>query len=72
MKHMTTLHSKLIPLHKTELYAPNGLPWETVDQARWAFRHREENGLAPAFKRIGKSILIDVPAFHEAISKLTA
>ncbi len=49
-----------------------GLPFKTVDKARWAFRHRDKNGLAPAFKRIGARILIDVPKFHELMSAQAA
>jgi hypothetical protein len=33
-----------------------GLPWTSVDSARWDFRHRHERGTAAAFVRIGRRI----------------
>lgn len=59
----------LIPLTDPARFEPAGLPWKTVHQARWAFRRRHENGLAGAFKRIGTTINIDVPKFHELVSR---
>lgn len=35
----------------------------TRSQLEWALRHREENGLAPAVKKIGRSLIIHVPTF---------
>jgi hypothetical protein len=60
---------QLIPITDASGFAPAGLPWKTVDQARWAFRRRHENGLSGAFKRIGRNISIDVPRFHELVSR---
>ena len=63
---------KLIDLTDLEKMSEEGIPFKTVDSARWAFRHRDKNGLAPAFKRLGGRILIDVPKFHELMSAQTA
>jgi hypothetical protein len=63
---------KLIEITDPAKMLAEGLPFSTVDKARWAFRHRDKNGLAPAFKRIGTRILIDVPKFHELMSAQTA
>jgi hypothetical protein len=63
---------KLIPITDPEVMQANGLPFPTVDSARWAFRHRDQNGLAPAFKRLGSRILIDVPKFHQLMDAQTA
>lgn len=39
----------------------------TVDAMRWLHRHRAERGLSHAFKRVGRRVLVDVPAFLAAI-----
>ena len=45
---------------------------ETVDGWRWLFRRRRERGLETAFKRCGRRILIDVPAYLEALRQKSA
>ena len=66
------MQPRLIPLADASRFAAAGLPWTTVDQARWAFRQRHHNGLAGAFKRIGRTVNIDVVRFHELAAKLDA
>jgi len=66
------MNPQQIPLTDYKRFEPAGLPWKTVNQARWAFRRRHENGLAGAFKRIGKRVTVDVPKFHELVSKNNA
>ncbi len=65
------MEPKLIELHVDDMRAA-GLPFKTIDAARWAFRHRHQTGLAPAFKRLGTKILIDVPEFHRLMSERIA
>lgn len=38
----------------------------TIDGWRWLFRKRKERGLARAFRRNGRKIEVDVPAYIEA------
>lgn len=60
---------QLIPLNKPEQFKPAGLPFGTEHQARWAERQSKQNGLEGAFVRIGRRVFIDVPKFHELVSK---
>ena len=66
------MQSQVIPISDPSKFGPAGLPWKTVDQARWAFRKRHENGLAGCFVRIGKNLAINVPKFHELVSQNVA
>jgi hypothetical protein len=66
------MQPQIIPINDASRFGPAGLPWSTVDQARWAFRRRHENGLAGAFVRIGSSVNINVPKFHELAAKNVA
>lgn len=66
------MQPQVIPICDESRYAAAGLPWKTVDQARWAFRKRHENGLAGAFVRIGRNVNINVPKFHELVSRNAA
>lgn len=63
---------QLVPLNKPAQFKPAGIPFETEHQARWAERQSHENGLAGAFVRIGRRVFIDVPKFHELVSKQSA
>jgi len=38
---------------------------------RWLIFHRESNGFAPVFRKIGKKVLIDEAAFFEKIDNST-
>lgn len=66
------MNPQLILLTDPARFAAAGIPWTTTHQARWAFRRRHENGLAGAFKRIGTTIAIDVPKFHELVGRNNA
>jgi hypothetical protein len=60
------MQNQLIPLNSTpQRFAEVGLPFESINQARWCHRTRFENGFAPAFVNIGARVHIDVPRFHE-------
>lgn len=63
---------QIIPISDSSRFPAAGLPWTTVDQARWAYRKRKENGLAGAFVRIGRSVAINVPRFHELAARNVA
>jgi hypothetical protein len=58
---------QLIPLTKPDRLLAAGLPWDTTAKARWAFRQRDQNGLAGAFVRIGKNIFVDPLKAHELV-----
>jgi hypothetical protein len=66
------MHPQTIHLTDVDRFQPSGLPWKTVDQARWAYRMRNENGLAGAFVEIGKRKLINVAKFHELVAQRVA
>ncbi len=57
----------LVPISAIETLKANGLPWATKDAAYWAFRKRHENGLAGAFCRCGRNVLVDVAKAHELL-----
>lgn len=56
-----------IPLTRPDRLQAAGLPWETTDQARWAFRQRHQNGLADMFIRIGGRVYALPDRFHERV-----
>lgn len=58
---------QLIPLTRPVELKAAGVPFETINSARWAYRKRHENGLAGAFVRIGKRIYLDPAKFHELV-----
>ena len=68
----TQTPQKLIYITDEPEMKASGIPFHTTDSARWAFRNRDTNGLAPCFKRIGSRIAIDVPKFFELINQQTA
>lgn len=60
------MQNQLIPLtSEPQRFAEVGLPFESINKARWFHRTRFENGYASAFVNIGRRIYIDVPRFHE-------
>lgn len=63
---------QLIPLTSVERMQAAGLPFATVDSARWAFRRREETGTAGAFIRYGRRVYIDPAKFHELVRRQNA
>jgi len=66
------MQPQIIPISDSSQFPQAGLPFKTVEQARWAFRRRHENGLAGAFVRIGRNVAINVPKFHELVSRNVA
>jgi hypothetical protein len=66
------MNPQIIPITDPSRFESAGLPWRTVDQARWAFRTRHENGLAGCFVRINRNIAINVPKFHELAAQRVA
>jgi hypothetical protein len=61
---------RLIKLTSVSEFKENGLPWKTENQARWAFRNRHKYGIAGAFVRIGNTVTVNVPRFHEIASAI--
>ena len=49
-----------------------GLPFKSVDSARWCERTAHEKGLAAAFVRIGKIVLVDPAKFHQLARRQSA
>lgn len=64
--------SQLVPISNPAELKQAGLPWETIYQAQWAFRKRNENGLAGAFVRIGRRVYVDPQKALELASRNVA
>jgi hypothetical protein len=47
-------------------------PYHSIHEARWEFRHRRARGLADAFRRAGRKILISPTKRAELIAKQPA
>jgi len=63
----------IIPITKTEDIRAAGVDYPTtVDGWRWLYRKRSERGLEQVFKRVGRRVLLDVPAYLEAVRKSSA
>lgn len=45
---------------------------ETLNAWRWMYRHRHERGVADAFLRQGRRILVDVPKYLELVRERKA
>jgi hypothetical protein len=60
---------QLIPLTRPAELKAAGIPFETEDSARWAFRRRHDTGLASAFVTIGRRIYLDPAKFHELVRR---
>lgn len=45
---------------------------DTVDAWRWLYRQRHERGMADAFLRQGRRVLVDVPRYLELARKQSA
>jgi hypothetical protein len=56
---------QVIPIMQPERMLQAGLPFESVDAARWCYRKAEEHGFAKAFVRIGRGIFVDPRKVHE-------
>ena len=60
--------TSLIPMTDIEALRAAGISYpQSVHAWRWLYRHRQERGLTGAFKRIGKRIVVDAPAFLTAV-----
>ena len=46
--------------------------YTSIDQARWEFRHRHQNGLADAFRRVGRRILVSPTRRAELLAQQPA
>jgi hypothetical protein len=57
----------LIPISKPAELAAAGLPWRTYHSVQWAFRQRNQNGLKDCFRKLGKTVVVDVAKAHELI-----
>jgi hypothetical protein len=66
------MQPQLIPLTRPAELKAAGVPFETEDAARWAFRRRHETGLAAAFVKIGKRVYLDPQKFHELVRRVQA
>jgi len=59
------MQPKLIRITDLAALKAEGLPFKSVDAARWCQRTAHEKGLADAFVRIGKAVHVDPAKFHE-------
>jgi hypothetical protein len=58
----------LIPITDVQALKAAGIHYPATENAwRWCFRHRDARGLASAFKRNGRRIVVDVDAFKAAV-----
>lgn len=58
----------IVPLTDTERLKALGAEYpETLDGWRWAYRCRHERGIADAFLRQGRRVLVDVPRYLELL-----
>jgi len=48
----------IIYLTEIDRAREHGLPWTSVDAARWDYRRRQERGTAAAFVRIGSRVAV--------------
>ena len=63
----------VVPITNIEALRRAGIEYPaTVDAWRWAYRRRHENGLADAIKKKNGRIVVDVPAYLEAIRSAPA
>ncbi len=60
---------QIIPLTRPDRMQAAGLPWETVDSARWAYRRSHDTGTTEAFIRIGRRVYIDPDRYHALIRR---
>lgn len=62
----------LVPLTDLAALRAAGIHYPaSVDAWRWAYRNRHERGLARAFRRQGRRIVVDVPAYLDAVRSHT-
>lgn len=60
--------STLIAMTDLSALRAAGINYPHTEHAwRWLYRRRHERGFAGAFRRVGRRVLVDVPAFLDAI-----
>jgi hypothetical protein len=58
----------LVPLTDINSLSAAGIEYpKTVDGWRWLYRVRAERGMERAFRRVGRRVLVDVPAYLAAV-----
>jgi hypothetical protein len=58
----------IVPLTDIDRLREAGIEYpSTVDAWRWLYRCRHERGMAAAFLRSGRRVLVDVPRYIELI-----
>ena len=64
---------KVIALTDTAGLRAAGITYPgTLHAWRWLYRHRQERGLADAFRRIGRRIVVDPERYVELVRQRTA
>jgi hypothetical protein len=57
---------QIVPLTDVERLRAAGIEYpRTVESWRWLYRHRHDRGMAGAFLRQGRRVLVDVPRYLE-------
>lgn len=63
-----TTPTTIVPLTDIDRLRALGAEYpKTVDAWRWLYRCRHERGMADAFRRSGRRVLVDVPRYLELI-----
>lgn len=58
----------IVPITDIEAIRNAGVLYpETVDGWRWLHRHRVARGMAHVFPRIGRRVMVDIPAYVAAL-----
>lgn len=64
----TAATPELIPLTDLKSLRQAGVVYpDSVDGWRWLYRIRDQRGLDQAFRRVGRRVLVDVPAYLAAV-----
>jgi transposase-like protein len=64
---------RLIALNDIEGLRAAGITYPgTLNAWRWLYRHRHERGLADAFRRIGRRIVVDPERYVELVRQRRA
>jgi hypothetical protein len=60
--------TSLIPMTDIDALRAAGISYpQSVNGWRWLYRNRHERGVAGAFRRVGRRIVVDAPAFLSTI-----
>jgi hypothetical protein len=57
----------IVFLTETQRAREHGMPWTTIDSARWDYRHRKERGTAAAFVKVGRRIGVYPDVYHSLL-----